>query len=498
MPYTAQAQQYFYHDEKNDSLNPEKLWNSIVFKQSLTLYPIRDAMHMRRVHLFFKIRRVEELKRKLAMAEKSANEACTSLYDDSQFIPIPKEGVTQCNISTVIEHREVSHYNFSQPFIQSNSAEVIHYIHIDTDFEYYHDDEKSEPRFETSRDLVDELHYVINEAVEIINREEATNFKFKKFENGYVRYSNTRGREYILDLVLSGQSGAVQKRVHLLRNNQPNLVVLPDSGEANRNTRVNFIVPFTHVNERFNEFLMMYESVCLKTKENVRLVLAVFGKKDVKYVSETLKKYEEKYSHMEYEIVQEEKRFSRARAKALGMSLLNETELAFICDIDMTIQPGFLSHCRMNAIRGERVYFPECFKFYDMDYVYRLSRPPPTGKFDIRRKHGHWAAYGVGMLCIYKSDYVAVGGFDTTIEGWGGEDVDLYNKVARKYEIMKAPDPALSHRFHDKHCSGDLSPIQFNSCITSREEGIADKKELTEYVFYLEQKYRVTNRRLWE
>ena len=469
-----------------------------MFKRSLTLYPIRDAVHMNNVHLFFKIRRVEELKRKLAIAEKSAHEVCTSLCNDSHLVPTIKEYASQCNGSTMIKHQQISHYSYSQPFIQSNPAEVIRYIHIDTDLEYCHDDEKSQPRLKISSDLADELQYVVSEASDIINKEEDADFKFKKFENGYVRYSNTRGREYILDLVLSGKQGTIQRRIHLLRNKQPSLIVLPDSGEASRNVRVNFIVPFTQFIDRFNEFLVMYESICLKTRENVRLVLAVYGKEDVKYVSETVTRYKEKYPHMEYEIVQEDKRFSRGRAKALGMSILNETELAFICDVDMTIQPGFLSHCRMNAIQGVRVYFPECFKFYDMDYVYKLSRPLPSGKFDIQRKHGHWAAYGVGMLCIYKSDYVAVGGFDTSIEGWGGEDVDLYNKVARMYEILKAPDPTLSHRFHDKHCNSDLSPIQFNSCISSREESIADKKELTEYVFYLERKYGVTKRQLRE
>ena len=465
-----------------------------MFQQPLTLFPIQDVTHMRRVHLFFETRKVKQLKRKLSLAEKSASELYASLYDDSQSVPISKEVMTKSNVSTFIGYWGPT---LSQPFIQSNSAEVTDYIHIDTDFEHYHDSEKSEPRFKTSRDLVDELHYVIKEAVDIISKQEFSDYKFKKFENGYVRYSNTRGREYILDLVLSGEQGILQRRIHLLRIHQPNLVVLPDSSEDSRNVRVNFIVPFTHITKRFNEFLAMYESACLKTKENVRLVLAVFGKNDVEFVTESIKEYKIKYPHMQYEIVQEDKRFSRARAKALGMSILNGTELAFICDIDMTVQPAFLSHCRMNAIQGKRVYFPECFKFYDMNYVYKLRRPPVTGDLEIRRKHGHWAAYGVGMLCIYKSDYEAVGGFDTSIEGWGGEDVDLYRKIIRKFEVLKAPDPALSHRFHDKLCSGNLSPVQFNSCISSREEGIADKKELTEYVFYLEQKCRVTDRQLW-
>ena len=44
---------------------------------------------------------------------------------------------------------------------------------------------------------------------------------------------------------------------------------------------------------------------------------------------------------------------------------------------------------------------------------------------------GHWVYYGYGMVCLYKADYMAVGGFDLHIKGWGGEDVDLYKKVIK-------------------------------------------------------------------
>ena len=36
--------------------------------------------------------------------------------------------------------------------------------------------------------------------------------------------------------------------------------------------------------------------------------------------------------------------------------------------------------------------------------------------------------YGFGMACMFNMDYSSVGGFDLGISGWGGEDVDLYEK----------------------------------------------------------------------
>lgn len=41
---------------------------------------------------------------------------------------------------------------------------------------------------------------------------------------------------------------------------------------------------------------------------------------------------------------------------------------------------------------------------------------------------GHWVYYGFGMACMYSMDYRVVGGFNLNRQGWGGEDVELYDK----------------------------------------------------------------------
>lgn len=47
----------------------------------------------------------------------------------------------------------------------------------------------------------------------------------------------------------------------------------------------------------------------------------------------------------------------------------------------------------------------------------------------INEEVGYWRSFGFGIVSMYKSDLKAVGGLDTSILGWGGEDVDLYEKV---------------------------------------------------------------------
>ena len=51
---------------------------------------------------------------------------------------------------------------------------------------------------------------------------------------------------------------------------------------------------------------------------------------------------------------------------------------------------------------------------------------------------GQWRRYGLGMVCLHRGDLARVGGFSTTIRGWGEEDVDLYERIVRsKVEVRR-------------------------------------------------------------
>lgn len=50
----------------------------------------------------------------------------------------------------------------------------------------------------------------------------------------------------------------------------------------------------------------------------------------------------------------------------------------------------------------------------------------------VDRAHGFWREYGFGMTCQYRDDYLRVGGFDLNIEGWGSEDLVLYQRYLQQ------------------------------------------------------------------
>lgn len=352
-----------------------------------------------------------------------------------------------------------------------------------------------EPRDWYDGELKKEMESVSREGLRQYNAKMSSNLDFSKVKYGMHRYLGTKGKEYIID-VDTKQNNAT--RLHILRSHTVQPILLEDSGPEALNKTIDFVVPVSNVQSRLTEFMHMYEDVCLKVEENCRLNLVVYGEnKDIEPIKEDVAKTKAKYPLAQINVIAASGRFSRGRALHTGILTLNSSDLAFTCDVDMTLERSFLNRCRRNAIQGRRVYFPEVFKYYNMDYVYRFKQRPRFSYF-IDRYHGHWCTYGFGMQCIYKSDYDVVGGYDVKIEGWGGEDISLTNSVLLMgYEIMRAPEPALSHRYHPKICSKKLSKAQYGQCISSRDEDIADTRRLADYAHYLEN-YCGVKKKVWD
>lgn len=359
--------------------------------------------------------------------------------------------------------------------------------------------EETDPLKRIPKSTVQEIEYILNRTMAILGRAVPV-----RLYNVYRRYLGIAGREYILDVELveggerreGGEGRTVEKRVSILLPHLENLFQIDVRDFPSVERAVQFVIPLSRVNQRLYDFLTMYEELCLNTMEQCRLNLVVYGTEDRKLIGQRLATLRAKYPSASLQLIAGHGKFSRGRALEVGIATISPNDLIFICDVDMEIKAEFLRRCRRNTIRGESVYYPQFFKYYKMEYVYRFTKMP-WGR-GISRQHGHWATYSYGMLCIYKSDYDSAGGFDSNIEGWGGEDVEFAQRVLRsQFEIMRAPDPALSHRYHDKVCNTNLTPTQFAQCISSRNEDLASRTRLAEYVFYLEERCKIKTWNLW-
>lgn len=334
-----------------------------------------------------------------------------------------------------------------------------------------------------------ELEEALKHASTLVGQQLKESVRMKELTSGYVRHNPTRGYEYIIDAVYVKDcrncvAKPFSRRVSFVR--PPSEPVLVHDVMVS-NQVVNVIVPISNVNERFNEFIEKFGQSFLKVRDPVHLLFVVY-QDDISKLQSTVEQYRSKYKSAKITLLQGQGAFSRGRALHHGISSLKDNDLIFICDVDITIERSFMNRCRRNTIQGKRVFYPVVFKQYNSKYARSQNLKP--GKASINRKNGHWFYYSYGMLCIYKSDYTAVGGLDIQIEGWGLEDVLLFEAILKaKLEVLKVPDPALTHRWHESHCPDTLTEKQHSDCLGSLYEGVADKKELAQYIY--EQGYQI-------
>ena len=61
----------------------------------------------------------------------------------------------------------------------------------------------------------------------------------------------------------------------------------------------------------------------------------------------------------------------------------------------------------------------------------------------------------------------AVGGFDTSIRGWGLENVDRFGNFVDhpEIEVFRTADPGVIRVYHRKNCDPNLSVIRTIHCV---------------------------------
>ena len=354
------------------------------------------------------------------------------------------------------------------------------------DYRYIHQLDVNNPRLLLGGEFAVDVESVTRQAIHVLTVQ-GFDLQFEKIVNGFVHYDGLRRREYILDIMFSSfnSTRTLTKRISIIQPLTTNYVttVTKLSSEG----RVYLITPLFNVKGRFEQFMQKYENTVLQVQENLQMLhlwLVVFGSEDVEIVKESLAVYQKKYPTARMSVIAGVGPFARGVAIDQGIKALNSSDLIFICDVDLDIHPDFFKRCARNTVRGKRVYYPMFFKLYNQDYIYNNTQP---SVIEMVREQGHWASYSYGMLCIYQSDYIASGGFNTDIVGWGGEDVDLYEKVIKAgFEVLRVPDPGLIHRWHSKVCSSDLDETQYADCMYSKAENYADRQELSRYIKELE------------
>ncbi|NP_787052.3 chondroitin sulfate synthase 3 [Homo sapiens] len=508
--WSYEMQQLFHENyEHNRKGYIQDLHNSKIHA-AITLHPNKRPAYQYRLHNYMLSRKISELRyrtiqlhRESALMSKLSNTEVSK--EDQQLGVIPS-------------------FNHFQP---RERNEVIEWEFL-TGKLLYSAAENQPPRQSLSSILRTALDDTVLQVMEMINENAKSRGRlidFKEIQYGYRRVNPMHGVEYILDLLLlykrhKGRKLTVPVRRHAYLQQLFSKPFFRETEELDVNSlvesinsetqsfsfisnslkilssfqgakemgghnekKVHILVPLIGRYDIFLRFMENFENMCLIPKQNVKLVIILFsrdsGQDSSKHI-ELIKGYQNKYPKAEMTLIPMKGEFSRGLGLEMASAQFDNDTLLLFCDVDLIFREDFLQRCRDNTIQGQQVYYPIIFSQYDPK-VTNGGNPPTDDYFIFSKKTGFWRDYGYGITCIYKSDLLGAGGFDTSIQGWGLEDVDLYNKVILSgLRPFRSQEVGVVHIFHPVHCDPNLDPKQYKMCLGSKASTFASTMQLAE------------------
>ncbi|XP_062290672.1 chondroitin sulfate synthase 3 [Scomber scombrus] len=511
--WSYEMQQLFYENyEQNKKGFIEELHSSKIHN-AITLHPNKRPAYQYRLHSFMLSREISRLR--------------------YHTIMLHREGLTMTQLSDTEVLWEDQQLGAPPSYMRYQPSERNYVIEWDflTRRHIYSAVENKMARQNLGNSLRTALEDIILQVMEMINENSKARGRvidFKEIQYGYYRVDPMHGAEYILDLLLlykkhKGRKITVPVRRHAylqqsfsrpffteaeeldvaelvaaINSESQSLSFLSNSlkflspfqfYESTREMweqsprKVNILVPLSGRYDTFVRFMENFEKVCLIPKQNVKLtVILVNNESNLnrgKHV-QLIKDYYKKYPKADLSVIPMTGNFSRGLALELGSSQLDNDTLLFFCDVDLIFSGDALQRCRDNAVQGHQVYFPVVFSQYNPKIVYgeKASR---ENKFVLTKKGGFWRDYGFGITCVFKSDLLKAGGFDTSILGWGLEDVDLFTKVINSgLKVLRSQEPGIVHIYHPVHCNSSLEQKQHKMCLGSKASTYASSMQLAE------------------
>ena len=365
---------------------------------------------------------------------------------------------------------------------QSSEFEVIPYVTFTKDRLYLLEaGMMNKPEAPPIADRKKEMEDVMETALGALNTDSrAKQYTPFDLEQGYTRTDRNRGTQYELYFKAKDKKHVFQ-HVELFRPFAPIQKVQVQTYDK-RTEWINLVVPLSGRVETFQQFMEMFAENCIQKDQKVFLTVVYFGvegKEEAKQILERIAN-DNHYSH--YKFIERTDMFSRGVGLLAGAESWDKGNvLLFFCDVDIAFDASFLDRCRLNAAPGAKVFYPIVFSLYNPQIVYsdKSEIPALSEQLVLTRDTGFWRTFGFGMTCIYRSDFLFMRGFDTTIQGWGFEDVKLYRKfVQSNLEVTRAPDGGIFHLWHEKHCDPHLPPLQYNMCLGSKAIGEASHTQL--------------------
>lgn len=338
------------------------------------------------------------------------------------------------------------------------------------------------PRSDQKDDLVEAVFF----AVETLNKRKSISHKFavEHFVDGIFRTDYMIGTYY--NMVFRHPNNNYFYTVQLARPFAPLHKVKSQVIDSSKIT-INFIMPLKGRLDKFRTFIKRFKSVAIDGPIEVFLTVVYFGNDGLSELQSIIQTLTTEHAFRNFKVVSLNQEFSRGVGLQQGVASWEGSDvLLFFCDVDIAFTQEFLEHCRYYTIPGQTVYYPVVFSLYNPDIVYHDQDPKPLedDQLKITKETGFWRDFGFGMTCQYRTDFLNIGGFDTKIQGWGMEDVELYRRYLQSHlKVIRVPDNGIFHTYHPKDCPTTLTPEQYRMCIGSKALGEASHAMLGRLAF---------------
>ena len=468
-------QALFYHNQSKALAFHGNLDTKSV-RKAITLHPVKQPAYMYRLQSHFMTMRIQDLQHQAIKLQRVLkNMDCLLSTNGSS---LSSEEKTSLQGLRDFHHQLSTKYH--EPWDMFTAQK------------YYSEATLQPPETGMRDPWKDGLNHVLGQTMGLINEEAKRvlhrSLEFKKLNHGYMRVHPLYGAQYVMDMLMKYHRHIGHNRrrmtVHVRHHaflQQPfgNLVYRAEPS-IKEIPPVHFILPLTGRIETFRRFMKNFDDVCLKRRENVKLLVVYFPSVSPPHQhKEVMRYYQAKYPEAHLLWLEAIGDFSRGLALSLGANQFDRKALLFFCDVDLEFNAEFLHRCRKNTALGQQVYYPMVFSQFDSEVTFPNKSNIQTS-FDVDKDAGFWRAYAFGIVAVYNNDLRAVGGFDTTIQGWGLEDVDLYEKFVKSEEIavFRAADPGLIHIYHPVICDPKLVDRQYAMCQGSKASGFGSQKSL--------------------